>query len=81
MTKVIVRRPLRIFDCCGINVSVNKSQATKILFGGIDNLIRNSPYFRDSMGFPLFYCTRLRPLAEDAHPAGGKGHQDALWSG
>ena len=34
-----------------INISVNKTQATKIMFGGLGNLIRNSPYFREKFPF------------------------------
>ena len=34
-----------------INVSVNKAQASKVIFGGIGNLIRNSPYFRERFPF------------------------------
>lgn len=34
-----------------VNVSVNKTQATKILFGGLGNLVRSSPYFRSK--FPV----------------------------
>jgi hypothetical protein len=30
-----------------INVSTKKEQARKILFGGLLNLIKQSPYFRD----------------------------------
>ena len=52
-----------------INVSVNKSQATKILFGGLGNLIRNSPYFKEKFPFAPNITTELRfPRGVFAYP-------------
>ncbi len=52
-----------------INVSVNKSQATKILFGGLGNLIRNSPYFKEKFPFAPNITSELRfPRGVFAYP-------------
>jgi hypothetical protein len=52
-----------------INVSVNKSQATKILFGGIGNLIGNSPYFKEKFPYAPNITSELRfPRGVYAYP-------------
>jgi hypothetical protein len=52
-----------------INVSVNKTQATKILFGGLGNLIRNSPYFQEKFPFQKSITSELRfPRGIYAYP-------------
>ena len=52
-----------------LNVSVNKAQATKILFGGIGNLIRNSPYFRGKFPYAREDSSELRfPRGVFAYP-------------
>ena len=43
-----------------INVSVDKRQATKVLFTGIGNLIRNSPYFTEKFPYNANITTELR---------------------
>jgi hypothetical protein len=48
---------------------VNKSQATKILFGGLGNLIRNSPYFKEKFPFAPNITSELRfPRGVFAYP-------------
>ena len=52
-----------------INVSVDKRQATKVLFGGIGNLIRKSPYFREKFPYDANITTELRfPRGVVAYP-------------
>ena len=52
-----------------INVSVNKTQAAKVIFGGIGNLIRNSPYFKDKFRYNAAITTELRfPRGVFAYP-------------
>jgi hypothetical protein len=52
-----------------INVSVNKTQASKVIFGGIGNLIRNSPYFREQFPFNASITIELRfPRGVYAYP-------------
>jgi hypothetical protein len=52
-----------------INVSVNKTQATKVLFGGIGNLVRSSPYFRTKFPFAPNITSELRfPRGIFAYP-------------
>ena len=52
-----------------INISVNLKQATKIMFGGLGNIIRNSPYFREKFPFNPSITTELRfPRGIFAYP-------------
>jgi hypothetical protein len=52
-----------------INVSVNKTQASKVIFGGIGNLIRNSPYFKGKFPYNAAITTELRfPRGVFAYP-------------
>ena len=56
-----------------INVSVDKRQATKVLFGGIGNLIRKSPYFREKFPYDANITTGLRfPRGVIAYPSSGQ---------
>nr|UXE44999.1 hypothetical protein Hi04_10k_c4039_00007 [uncultured bacterium] len=56
-----------------INVSVDKRQATKVLFTGIGNLIRNSPYFREQFPFDPNITTELRfPRGVDCYPVAAR---------
>src|SRR5215469_7021379 len=43
-----------------LNVSVDKRQATKVMFGGIGNFIRSSPYFREKFPYNPNVITELR---------------------
>ena len=49
-----------------INVSVDKRQATKVLFGGIGNLIRKSPYFREKFPYDANITTDLDSREESS---------------
>lgn len=52
-----------------INVSVNKTQARKILFGGLVNLIKNSPYFSEHFRYDRNVLSELRfPRGVFAYP-------------
>lgn len=52
-----------------LNMSVNLRQATTILFDGLGNLIRNSPYFNEKFPFNARIQTELRfPRGVFAYP-------------
>lgn len=52
-----------------INISVNLRQASQILFGGLGNLIRRSPYFREKFPYNPTIATELRfPRGVFAYP-------------
>jgi hypothetical protein len=70
-----LRKPADVFgllpgsNLAFINVSVNKTQATKILFGGIGNMIRNSPYFKEKFPYDRNLTSELRfPRGLFAYP-------------
>lgn len=57
-----------------LNISVNKTQATKVIFGGIGNLIRNSPYFKEQFPYNASITTELRfPRGVFAYPVAATG--------
>lgn len=52
-----------------LNVSVRKLQAQKVLFSGLGNLIRNSPYFREKFPYDPSIMSELRfPRGVFAYP-------------
>jgi hypothetical protein len=60
---------LRGSNLAFINASVNKVQARKILFNGIGNLMKSSPYFREKFPYDRNLLTELRfPRGIAAYP-------------
>lgn len=55
-----------------INVSVNKKQATKILFGGLLNILSQSPYFRETFPYDRRIESEARfPKSVFCYPVAG----------